>query len=281
MRTHGINKTFSGFIQIYNSSNSKIDEKINQACSQIIWECTTKYYIISHIKFYFPNDWLLGIARNKAFLNEFTRIAKQWFGADINYIGKVTSKEVGISIKSANESYGYEYKDDDSLEESAYIKNRGDLIINDIWRGFQIKVNKSNRSDSRSYNMYAAYILIRYLFCSNFHQLILDFLYLKNKKNILGIGSEEDFTIFQVAHYGAALKIGYGGFYGFMSNSVQTGAFKLVSLQKFNEDLRLLSGISDNILNTAFGNIRTISNYKEIQELLFLQNIKEIYGKLK
>lgn len=281
MRNYGSDKTYRGFVNIYEKEKI-VDVKDGQDCSQIIWEASKKNtYKVDKIRFYFPNDYLLPLSRNKPFLTYWTKIAAEWFSSKISYIGKFSSAEIDFSIKTANQNAGYKYIYDNGkqvIEPTSYLQNKGDLIITDLFRGFEIEIPLANIG-SKSMLEYSCYCFIRYLFCSHYHPLVLDFLVLLKGKQMYGCNGEEDFTLFQIAHYNSPYYGGYSGFYGFVRDlNILTGpAYQLTPLNTFKSRLKS-NTLNDSIsLNAS----QTGVTYKEIQQLLKLGKIKEIYGKLK
>lgn len=281
MRNYGSDKTYRGFVNIYEKGQI-VEVKDGQDCSQVIWEASKKNtYKVDKIRFYFPNDYLLPLARNKPFLSYWTKIAADWFSSKISYIGKFSSAEIKFSIKTANQNAGYKYiydKNKEVIEPTAYLHNKGDLIITDLFRGFEIEIPSANIG-SKSMLEYSCYCFIRYLFCSHYHPLVLDFLTLLKGKQVYGVTEEEDFTLFQIAHYNSPYYGSYSGFYGFVRDlNILTGpAYQLTSLNTFKTRLKS-NTLNDSISLHA---IQTGVTYKEIQQLLKVGKIKEIYGKLK
>lgn len=278
MRSNTYDQTYRAFIKVYDSNNRVVEEKHGEGCSQIIWQASEmSKYKASYIRFYYPNDYLLPLSRNKIFLEWWVSIVKEWFGINIKYIGKFQANQIDINVSAANESVGYEYTNG-KLSQNSYIINRGDLIVNDIWRGFEIKIPEHNIG-RRSMLEYAGFCMIRYLFYSHFHSLVLDFLYLVRNKSALGINYAEDFTLFQLAHYNSSNYTCYSAFFGFIGdlNRNTSTVNKLVSLKDFKESL-----LQNNNLNNCFRKSKTTIICKEAQELLNRPDkIKELYERLK
>lgn len=261
--------TYYGFLIIKNKAGLVVNRQEMTSCSQ------TMKTIGTHIKdgsveFYVPNDWLLPVARNSYFLKYWVSLAKTWF-TDIEYLGKFKISETGLvtDVKKVNTAFGYSY-DNDKISEISYIKNRGDLIMNDIWRGFIIK----GKFGSSTNLEYTAYCMIRYLFCSHFQPIVSNYLYFTN----LSLYSKFDkFKLFQISHYLGSLNVCYNGKYGFIGDvKRECSCHKLVELKDVVAKLK--SGRHLNSVMTCMG----ASKYtrKEIEQLIEDQKIKEIYEAL-
>lgn len=285
MRHFSSDSTYYGFFRVFDKEGKQIFEKIGQHCSQQVYSCDGG----TTIKFYYPNDWLSGFAKSKPFLEWFCAMASEMFD-NIKYIGKFESSEIGFDLEGINTSFGYayEFKPGGSskkiISQQSYIKNKGDLIINDLWRGFEIKV--SGRMKSLAYLAYASYCLIRYLFASHYQEVVHSFVYLVRNKQAFNLKDWSDFELLQISHY--------FGNYGFTSGDrgffnsqdfkcIDDSAFiyKLRTLKEFVKELEKNAGNLGIAFNHSFGNINSKVTVKQIRDSFNKKELYKIYESLK
>jgi hypothetical protein len=280
MRILGKDHTYYGFVYIYGKGNYPLDAQAGEHCSQIVWEYSKDHSDGLKIKFYFPNDWLITQARSKPFLEDFCKVVTSMF-QPVKYLGKFESKDIeqGPDIKKLNEQFGYNYISNDKgkkiISPASYVKNNGDLIINDMWRGFEIDI--SGIKNKRAMLAYSSFCLIRYLFCSHYHEIVDTFLYLRKVRSLVD-STVTDFELLQMAHYSSLyMPSPHNGFFNQMQAGATNGyAYKLKSLTEFKEAFNTSSS-----LNSAFVGLVTKVTIREIQEHFAKQELKKIYEKLK
>lgn len=274
MKKINFDSTYYGFLVIKNDKGDILKREELTGCSQTM-RTISNYTTTGTVEFYVPNDWLIPIARNGAFLRYWANLAKEWF-TDINYLGKFKIGETPLTktVKDINTAFSYQYEGN-KITESSYIRNKGDLIMNDIWRGFVIKQHPEHiGAKSTTHLTYAAYCMIRYLFCGHFQPIITTYQYFNN----LGIYNGFDkFKLFQMCHYISSLNIAYNDKYGFIGPVARfQNCFKFAHLKSVKAHLR---GAGN--LNTAMQmEGRSIHPRSSIELLIEDNKIKEVYEKL-
>lgn len=280
MRTLGTDNTYYGFVFIYDKGDSLLANQNGQHCSQIVWEYSKDHQNGDKIRFYYPNDWLITLGRSKPFLEDFCKVVSNMF-SKTKYIGKFNASEINksLSVKKINESFSYNYIDNgkgkDIITPESYIGNKGDLIINDIWRGFEIDI--SDVKGKRAMLAYSSFCILRYLFCSHYHNTVDNFIYLRKLRNTVNTKAT-DFELLQMAHYdNLHMPSGsYGFFDRYCITNKDTCAYKLKSLEDFKKAFDVSYS-----LNKAFVGPLTKITIREIQEHFEKKELSKIYEKLK
>lgn len=283
MKTLNNDNTYYGFFRVFSTDGSNIDERIGGHCSQ-------KVYISGvpggKIKFYYPNDWLTGFAKSKPFLDWFCKIASEMFD-EVKYIGKFESFQIDIDLQKINASFGYEYENKNGklvLSQASYIKNKGDLIVNDLWRGFEINVGPKIRTNT--WLAYSSYSLVRYLFASHYQEVASTFVYLIRNKLALNLGDWSNFELLQISHYWSTPEFPSGarGFFnrenGQIKDSTST-VFKLRTLKEFKDALYTKTGNMGLAFNESFGDIKSKVTVGEINTALLNKQLYKFYESLK
>lgn len=288
------NGTYRGFILIYDVNGNIKARKNNATCCQVIRDMKTED--IDRIVFGFPDDWLPNEFRNDEFLIWWCKIVSGWF-TEVKYTGKGKGSDLETSCAAINNENGYNTNSGHPATFQELPINKGDLIINNVWRMFEIKCN--HKQINFAIFNYTAFVLIRYLFCTYCQSIVKNYLnykyYLTDVDRVKHPSDLEEFKLFQLAHYGEIHRYyadrskktyvaGYNKTYAMIpyfpsttSSAILTDVehrpYKLVSVTDCKSRLE-----HNPVLNSAFtNNIIYKITVNQVNELLKRQKIYEAY----
>lgn len=269
------NLTYYGFYEILGSKDIKLEEQFFCSCSMGVRNVSAggKYNDSKKVVVYAPNDWLHNTFRNKDFMKFWAETMSKFF-SEVTYDGLV---EHPNGIDNIKKLVG---------QEGQYaVLNKGDYLYKNLFRKFTIKVD--NTASNYAFRTYATFCMIRYLYCTNFHGIVLNFIKMKRYalQKQLGV-TPDDFQIMQMSHMieNPLCYFFYGKAFNTASFNTNGTAYtpdayipKFVTLDYVKNNLVKANAFLNGSFKTTNSNLKQAEFNKDFANQAFQTKIKQLY----
>lgn len=270
------NTTYHGNFDFIRSDGKVEQEYRSVGCSQEVrFVGDPKWRNISLIRVYIPYDWVDHRFNNELFL-------KFWCEEISNWFTKVDYGGIGLMHNDNRQTV------DKQLEYTKHL-NKGDYLYSKDCHIFNISIDRSRVA----YNTlcYASFILIRYLGCTAFHEIIENFINCKRyQKDIMNIdpiptiNRDMDFLLLQISHMACDFRKHFGSTYCLMDFGLLDYTSKCPKLSSLDDVIKRIvlgKGInaamrSENVSSLKVGELGLIFRTSGVAGAL-----KVIYDKTK